>query len=99
NAAMVSLKHAAGTTVLPVRTQELKNAIGATREVTKLLDALERCRGRGKQSVKVGQVTVETGGQAIVGNVNSEARSSTQSRWRTSTTTPRRKRNKKTQWE
>jgi hypothetical protein len=80
NAAMVSLRHAAGTDVLPVRTEELKNAMSATHAVTKLLDTLERRRGRGKQSIMVGQVTVETGGQAIVGNVNSESRRSTKSK-------------------
>jgi hypothetical protein len=80
NAVMVSLRHAAGTDVLPVRTEELKHAMSATRAVTKLLDTLERRRGRGKQSVTVGQVTVETGGQAIVGNVNSESRRSTKSK-------------------
>ena len=76
-AAMTSLQHAAGTESLLVRTEELKNAIRAARAVADLLEALDRRRGRGKQSVAVGQVTVETGGQAIVGNVNSEGRRST----------------------
>ena len=71
-AAMTSLQHAAGTELLIVRTEELKNVSRAAPMVIKLLGALDLRRGRGKQSVAVGQVTVESGGQAIVGNVNSE---------------------------
>ena len=76
SAAMTSLQYAAGTELLPARTEELNNAIRAARAAADLLEALDVRRGRGKQSVAVGQVTVETGGQAIVGNVNSEARPS-----------------------
>jgi hypothetical protein len=74
SAAMSSLQHAAGTELLPVRTEELNNGIRAARAVAELLEALDVRRGRCKQSVAVGQVTVETGGQAVVGNVSSEFR-------------------------
>ena len=73
-AAMTSLKHAANSNVLSVRSEEMKNATMAARAVMDLLEALERSRGQTKPSVAVGQVTVQTGGQAIVGNVNSEGR-------------------------
>ena len=76
-AAMTSLHMQHRTESLLVRTEELKNAIRAAPVVMELLEALDRRRGRGKQSVAVGQVTVESGGQAIVGNVNSEGRRST----------------------
>ncbi len=77
SAAMTSLQYAAGTKSLPARTEELNNAIKAARAAAELLGQLGLRRGRGKQTVAVGQVTVETGGQAIVGNVNSEGRRST----------------------
>lgn len=77
NAVMTSLEHAAGAEMLDVRSEELRNATRGAKIVAELLEALDQHRGRGKQSVTVGQVTVETGGQAIVGNVNSEGRRST----------------------
>ena len=77
SAAMTSLQYAAVTESLPARTEELNNAIRAARAAAELLGQLDGRRGRGKQTVAVGQVTVETGGQAIVGNVNSEGRRST----------------------
>lgn len=77
NATMRSLENVAGTDMLDVRSEELRNATRGTKAVADLMEALDRHRGRGKQSVTVGQVTVETGGQAIVGNVNSEARRGT----------------------
>jgi hypothetical protein len=77
NAAMTSLEHAAWTDVLPARTEELKNATRAAMAVADLLEALDRRRGRGNRTVAVGQVNVATGGQAIVGNVNSEVTHST----------------------
>jgi hypothetical protein len=63
--------------MLPVRTEELKNATRAALVVANLLEALDRRRGRGNRTVAVGQVNVATGGQAIVGNVNSEVTHST----------------------
>jgi hypothetical protein len=74
NAAMTSLAHAATADMSDVRSEELRNATRAAKVVVDLVGALDRHRGRGSQDVQVGQVTVETGGQAIVGNVNSEGR-------------------------
>jgi hypothetical protein len=74
NAAMASLRHAAEASCCDVRSQELKNADRAAKSVINALEALDRHRGRKNQDVQVGQVTVESGGQAVVGNVNSEGR-------------------------
>ena len=74
NAAMTSLEHAANANMSDVRSDELRNATRAAKVVAELLGALDRHRGRGDQDVQVGQVTVESGGQAVVGNVNSEGR-------------------------
>ena len=70
---MTSLHFVAQANTLEWRTEELKNATRVAPVVMELLETLDRHRGRGKQNVAVGQVTVESGGQAIVGNVNSEA--------------------------
>lgn len=67
NAAMASLKHAAEVNCFDVRSQEVRNATRAAKVVVDLVGALDRHRGRGHQDVQVGQVTVEPGGQAIVG--------------------------------
>jgi hypothetical protein len=72
NAAMASLQHAAEVNCFDVRSREQKNAERAAKVVIDLVGALDRHRGCGNQDVQVGQVTVETGGQAIVGNVNSD---------------------------
>ena len=72
NAAMASLKHAAEVNCFDVRNQEVRNATRAAKVVVDLEGALDRHRGGGNQDVQVGQVTVETGGQAIVGNVNAK---------------------------
>jgi hypothetical protein len=56
NAVMTSLQNAAHTDMLQARTEELKNATRAARVVTELVEALDKRRGRGKQSV--GRVTV-----------------------------------------
>jgi len=74
NAAMTSLEHAANVDCFDVRSQELRNATRAAKVVVDLMGALDRHQGRRHQDVQVGQVTVETGGQAIVGNVNAEGR-------------------------
>lgn len=44
--------------------------LGLTRTYTAQMDALTRYRSGGKGEVKVGNVTVNEGGQAIVGNVS-----------------------------
>ncbi len=74
NATMTSLRHAAEADCCDVRSQELRNADRAAKSLINALEALDRHRGRNKQDVQVGQVTVESGGQAVVGNVNSDGR-------------------------
>jgi hypothetical protein len=55
------------------REMESKSAIRGARMVINLTEAYDRRRAR-KQTVKVGQVKVEAGGQAVVGNVTSAPR-------------------------
>ena len=74
NASMTSLQHAAEVNCFDVRNQELRNADRAAKTVIDALAELDRHRGRKNQDVQIGQVTVESGGQAVVGNVNSEGR-------------------------
>ena len=74
NAAMTSLQHAAEVNCFDVRNQELRNADRAAKTVIDALAELDRHRGRKNQDVQIGQVTVGSGGQAVVGNVNSEGR-------------------------
>jgi hypothetical protein len=52
------------------REMELKSANRGARMVINLTEAYDRRRAR-KQTVNVGQVKVEAGGQAVVGNVTS----------------------------
>jgi hypothetical protein len=49
---------------------ELKHATKGALAIAELVKAFDGHRGRGKQNVTVGQVSVESGGQAVVGNVN-----------------------------
>jgi hypothetical protein len=42
-------------------------------QFTRHLEALDRHRGKGRTNITVGQVNVESGGQAIVGNVEAGA--------------------------
>jgi len=44
------------------------------RTYTAQVEALSRYRGKGQQTVRVEHVTVQAGGQAIVGAVNSQAK-------------------------
>jgi hypothetical protein len=55
---------------LEQREMELKSVIKGARTVIELTEAYDRRRAR-KQTVSVGQVKVEAGGQAVVGNVTS----------------------------
>ena len=54
---------------LEQRDMELKSAARGALVIAELTKAFDRHRGRGKQTVNVGQVNVEAGGQAVVGNV------------------------------
>jgi len=51
------------------RDVNLRHALKGATVVTQLVDALERVRGNRPGNVSVGQVNVESGGQAIVGTV------------------------------
>jgi hypothetical protein len=74
NAAMTALQYSAEANCFDVRNQEFKIADRAGKTVIDALRELDRHRGRNNQDVQVGQVTVETGGQAFVGNVNSDGK-------------------------
>jgi hypothetical protein len=52
------------------RSENLSQANKLSRTVTMLVEALNRHRGKGQQKVTVEHVTVNAGGQAIVGNVD-----------------------------
>ena len=53
------------------RDSSLKHAARLMTTFTRLLDTLNKYRGKGHQKVTVEHVRVESGGQAIVGNVES----------------------------
>jgi hypothetical protein len=55
------------------RDVNLRHALKGAAVVTKLVDALERVRGNRPGNVSVGKVNVESGGQAIVGTVQSSS--------------------------
>jgi hypothetical protein len=74
NGSMTSLQAGASTECPHIRNDEMRNAIHAAETVADLLEKLDRHRGRGHRDVRVGQVNVETGAQAIVGNVTSDGR-------------------------
>lgn len=58
------------------RDLNLRYAMKGAAVVTQLADALERAQGKRPGNVSVGNVNVESGGQAIVGTVHSGNRSS-----------------------
>ena len=51
------------------RDVNLRHAIKGSLAVTEMVKAIDNHRGRDRQKVTVGQVNVQSGGQAIVGNV------------------------------
>jgi hypothetical protein len=55
------------------REQSLKNAAKLLGVYTRQVEALDKHRGRGQQKITVEHVTVNAGGQAIVGNVEAGA--------------------------
>lgn len=70
NASMDSFSRAAQSGCHPAaRDLNLKYGIKAALAVVELTKALDQHRGRHRQTVSVGQVNVQSGGQAIVGNV------------------------------
>ncbi len=56
------------------RRENLNQANKLVRSYAALVEALDRHRGKGQQVVRVEHVTVEAGGQAIVGSVNTTPR-------------------------
>ena len=56
------------------RDVNLRHALKGATVVTQLIEALERVRGNGPRNVSVGNVNVQSGGQAIVGNVQAGQR-------------------------
>ena len=68
---MDALSRAMRTNQFDVRELELKSATNGALVIGKLARVYDERRDRGKQTVNVGQVNVEAGGQAVVGNVNS----------------------------
>lgn len=55
------------------RDANLKHAAKLTQIYARQMEALDKHRGRGQQKITVEHVTVQAGGQAIVGNVQSPA--------------------------
>jgi hypothetical protein len=75
NMTMDALARGARSNTLVRREMELKSATKGALVVTELTRAYDARRGRTKQTVNVGQVNVEAGGQAVVGNVAAAKRS------------------------
>jgi hypothetical protein len=75
NMTMDALARAGRTKYLEERELEIKNATKGALVCGELAKAYDARRGRGNQTVNVGRVNVETGGQAVVGNVASVPRS------------------------
>jgi hypothetical protein len=69
NAAMTQLRRAEHVTTLDGEKQAHGQAVKLLRTFTAQLEALNRYRGKGQQKVTVEHVHVNSGGQAIVGNV------------------------------
>ncbi len=70
-AAMECLRRTVPIAEMPVaRDSNLKHAVKLMGLFTRQLETLERLRGKGQQRMTVERVNVESGGQAIVGNVH-----------------------------
>jgi hypothetical protein len=70
NAAMECYRRAMiGDQTFEGRRENLSQANKLSRTYAALIDVLNRHRGKGQQTVRVEHVTVQAGGQAIVGNV------------------------------
>ena len=74
SASMQSLGRAAHSDVLRYQETHLRMGTKGALAVGELIKLLDTLRGRNPPSVNVGQVNVQSGGQAIVGNVGREAR-------------------------
>jgi hypothetical protein len=77
NATMDCLSDAARTKNFPeIRDMNLRNGFRGALVATELLDALQRRRRQAPKGVTVGNVNVEAGAQAIVGNVQTDGQRS-----------------------
>ena len=72
NASMGSYQRAANNEKTDVRHLEPRSAMKGTEVVGNLIKLRDGRRGTGHQNVTVGSLKVESGGQAIVGNVNAK---------------------------
>jgi hypothetical protein len=68
---MDALKRAMQSQAFPYRELELKWGTKGALLVAELVKAYDGRRGRAKQTVNVGQMKIEAGGQAVVGNITS----------------------------
>jgi hypothetical protein len=76
NAAMDSLERAASANQKPeTRQMEMKLSQKGAATIVQVLTLLQKLRGLDRQKVSVGSVNVGSGGQAIVGNVQSAPKS------------------------
>ena len=73
--AMSSIANAMKTSEPVARETEMRLGIKCAKAFTELAKALDAHRGQGAKSVNVGQVNVEAGAQAIVGNVDHKPQS------------------------
>jgi hypothetical protein len=69
-AAMITLRQLKGAENIPQQDSNGNLAVKLLRTYSVQLEALARYRGKGQQTVRVEHVTVQAGGQAIVGAVN-----------------------------
>jgi hypothetical protein len=80
NAAMECYRRAMhGEQTFAGRSENLSQANKLSRSFSTLLEALNRHRGKGQQTVRVEHVTVNAGGQAIVGNIEAGGGAKTKS--------------------
>jgi hypothetical protein len=73
--AMSSIANAMRISEPVARETEMRMGIKCAQAFTELAKALDAHRGQGAKSVNVGQVNVEAGAQAIVGNVDHKTQS------------------------
>jgi hypothetical protein len=69
HAALADFAIAARSETIDIRTAALSSANKLTRTYTAQMEALNRYRGKGQQKMTVEHVHVNSGGQAIIGNV------------------------------
>jgi hypothetical protein len=71
NVSLDCLARAVSSDQLPTRDLNLRHGLKGVRVAAELIRALDSRRGRNQKAVTVGNVNVGSGGQAIVGNVQS----------------------------